>query len=101
MKGQIYMGTYTGTGAAQNVKLGFIPDFVLVMNITDGTVAGFWFNGMAAGTSVDLQTALASNAADGITAYAGSPATDSAGFSVGTDYSTNAKVYRYLAIGAQ
>lgn len=98
MKGQIKTGTYTGTGAAINVQIGFVPDYLLIANITDGDYIMQWFNGMAAGTSIDTAAAVASNSADGVTAYTGTRAGDGAGFTVGTDGSENGKVYRYFAI---
>jgi hypothetical protein len=106
MKGQIKVGSYTGTGAAINVSIGFVPDFVLLTNATDGDIAAMWFNGMSAGTAIDIATAAQTtgtitNAADGITAYAGTRAGVGAGFTVGTDYSENAKVMRYIAIANQ
>lgn len=106
MVGQIKVDSYTGNGAAQNISIGFVPDFILLLNATDGDVAGMWFNGMAAGTSVDFATAAQStatiaNAADGITAFAGTRGGAGAGFTVGTDYSESGKVFRYVAIANQ
>jgi hypothetical protein len=90
----VKVGTYTGTGAALNVVLGFVPDFLFIVNVTDGDLVGMWFDGMAAGTGVDIAAAVASNAADGVTRLVGD---DGEGFTVGTDYSESAKVYRYFA----
>lgn len=101
MKGQIKIDTYTGTGAAINVQIGFVPDYVRIVNITDGDYTMEWFNGMTAGTSIDTAAAVAANAADGITAYAGTSGGNSAGFTVGTDGSESGKVYRYVAIANQ
>jgi hypothetical protein len=36
MKGQIATGWLVGDGAAQTVRLGWIPDYVKVVNVTDG-----------------------------------------------------------------
>ncbi len=36
MQGQIKVGYHVGNGAAINVELGFIPDWVKVYNVTDG-----------------------------------------------------------------
>ena len=50
MKGQPVIGTVTGTGAAINVVLGFVPDYVKVWNPNDaGTVDATmeWATGMA------------------------------------------------------
>ena len=101
MKGQIKVGTYTGTGAAINVELGFSPDCVITINYTDGTPIGIWTSDMTADTAVDIAAAAASNAANGISAYAGASATTGKGFTAGTDYSTSAKVYTYIAIANQ
>ena len=91
------VGTYTGTGAVVNVVLGFKPDFLLIVNITDGDIVHMGFRGLtAAGASVDIAAAVAANAADALTlTYEG---TTGEGFSVGTDASESAKVYGYLAI---
>lgn len=89
------VGTYTGTGAAINVILGFKPDFLIVVNYTDGDIIGFWNRAVhAAGTSTDVAAAAATNAADGFTAYSG---TEGEGFTAGTDFSESAKVYGYFA----
>jgi len=91
------VGTYTGNGAAKNILLGFKPDFVLVVNITDGDIMSTGFRGLtAAGASVDIGAAVAANADNALTlTYEG---TDGEGFTVGTDLSENAKVYGYLAV---
>lgn len=36
MKGIIKTGYLVGNGAAQNIELGFVPDYVKVINVTDG-----------------------------------------------------------------
>lgn len=101
MKGHIVTGTYTGTGAALNLELGFIPDYFRTINITDGNAGLTWFNGMADGTAIAEGAALASQASNGITTYAGSEAANSAGLTIGTAASVSAKVYRYVAIAGQ
>lgn len=107
MNPNIRTGTFTGNGAAQHIVLGFVPDYVRVINITDGTHAFEWFKGMAAGNAFQnanhgtVQNSVITS--NGITAYPGqqqtSPETgQGAGFTVGTAISVNAKVYRYVAI---
>lgn len=92
------VGTYTGSGAAQNISVGFIPDHVTIVNTTAPAV-DVWFNGMAAGTSVTTTGAAATRAApNGVTAFAGTAAEAGQGFTVGAGLSTNASVYRYVAI---
>jgi hypothetical protein len=93
---QFRHGTYTGAGAAKNIELGFSPDFVILFNVTDGTPVALWGAGMAAGTAIDIAAASASNPDNGISAYAGD-ATHAPGFTAGTDYAANAKVYHYFA----
>lgn len=91
-------GSVTGTGAAINISIGFIPDFVLIANATDGDIVDVWFNGMAALTSISIAAAAITRAApDGISAFAGS-ATAGQGFTIGVGISEAAKVLRYIAI---
>lgn len=93
-------GKFTGNGAAQNISLGFIPDFVIILNVTDGTSVELFINDVAGATgSVDIDAAAGPvTDAGGITAYAGD-ATNACGFSVDAGNSVNAKVYRYIALG--
>lgn len=86
-------GTYTGTGAAQTVTLGFKPDAVLIINVTDGDAVTLHINGMTNASSVSIGAAAAT-VTNAVTFSA-------TGFSVGTDTSVseNAKVFRYIAWG--
>lgn len=97
MDNNIRISTFTGTGAAINVSCGFIPDYVRILNVTDGDITHEWFRGMTDGTGVDTALAVAGNADNDISEYAGD-STHSPGFTVGTDASENAKVYRYIAL---
>lgn len=92
------VGTYTGSGAAQNISVGFIPDYVEITNFTAPAV-DVWFNGMAAATSITTTGAAAVRASpNGVTAFAGTAALAGQGFSVGVGLSTNLSVYHYLAV---
>lgn len=91
------IGTVTGTGAAINVSCGFIPDYVEVTNFTDGDQIDKWYAGMANGTSVQINTAVASRASNGISTYAGD-STHAPGFTIGSGISESAKVLYYVAI---
>ena len=92
------VGTYTGSGAAQNISIGFIPDYVEIVCITT-PACDEWFNGMAAGTSVTTTGTAAIRAApNGVTAFAGTSGLAGEGFTVGAGLSVNASVYRYVAI---
>ena len=90
---QSVAGTYTGTGAAQTITLGYEPKAVIIMNITDGDSVTLHFDGMSDGTAIAIGAAAAAVASQGVTLT-------SRGFTLGTDVSVNenAKVFRYLAI---
>jgi hypothetical protein len=92
------VGSYTGTGAAINVSVGFVPDYVSIVCITTPAVDE-WFNGMTAATSLTSTGAAAIRAApNGVTAFAGTAAEAGQGFTVGAGLSVAASVYRYVAI---
>jgi hypothetical protein len=64
----------TGTGAVMNLtQIGFVPDWVRVVNITDANVTDEWFRQASApGTSIRTDTAVGPRAAPGgITAIDG------------------------------
>ena len=92
-------GSVTGTGAAINVSIGFLPVYVRVMNVTDADTVDEWFSTMANGTSITTAAAVATRATNGISSYAGS-STAGQGFTIGSGISESAKVLAYLAIGA-
>lgn len=49
----VFITKVTGTGAALNVKIGWVPDYVRVLNITDADRSDEWFrDGMANGASI-------------------------------------------------
>lgn len=103
---QVKVGTYEGTGAAINIELGWVPDYVRVINVEDGDTVHEWFNGMGAGDAIKSQnvvdngvtgnSSLALLAANGIDSYSADDNND--GFTVGTDLSENTKTYRYVAM---
>lgn len=101
MQPTIRTGSYVGDAAAQNIELGFVPDYVLVWNETDGDTKWEWFSGMTdthALQSINNGTTQFSRiTADGISAYPGTEGGDAAGFSVGTALSENTKTFRYMA----
>ena len=94
------VGSYTGTGAAINVAIGFTPAYVKVWNDTDRDEYWEWCTGMAAGTAIATSTAVATLASNGITAYAGASGTTSAGFTAGSSLSESGKTFRYVAFRA-
>lgn len=103
--GKIVVDTYEGTGAAINISLGFIPDYVRVWNAEDGDASWDWFNGLGAGdvlATANHDTAQQSLVtSNGIDTYAGSSTSGSeaaVGFTVGSALSENGKTFRYIAI---
>jgi hypothetical protein len=91
-------GSYNGTGAALNISVGFIPDYVMIVNVS-AAAADVWFGGFAAATSLTISGTAALRAApNGVTAFAGTPALAGQGFSVGPGLSTNAQLYYYIAV---
>lgn len=101
MAGEIKTGTYTGTGAAINIELGWVPDKVEVLNMTDGDASWVWYNGFGAGDAFQTanhdtaqQSLITSN---GIDAYEPTNFSNKPGFTVGTSLSESAKVFYYTA----
>lgn len=107
MTEQVKIGSYTGTGAAIDIELGFVPDYVRVINATDGDFAWEWFNGFGAGDALQQRqvadngstgnTSLALITSNGIDAYQGS-SSKGKGFTVGSALSEDTKVFRYVAM---
>ena len=95
---QFAYGTVTGTGAAINVELGWIPDYVKVFNITDADQYDEWVKGMTDGTSIQTNTAVATRSSNGISEYAGTAGVYKKGFTIGSGISESAKVLRYIAM---
>jgi hypothetical protein len=97
MKQIIKTGVVTGTGAAITISLGFVPDHVRIVNITDGDQVDEWFKGMTNGTSIQINTAVAARATNGVSAFPGN-ATTPAGFIIGSGISESDKQLRYIAV---
>lgn len=92
-------GSYTGSGAALNISVGFIPDYVMVCQVSATPSADVWFGGFAALTSLTISGTAALRASpNGISAFAGTPALAGQGFTVGAGLSANAQLYYYIAI---
>lgn len=100
----VKIGTYTGTGAAINVSLGFTPGYILVWNATDGDNKWEWFNGLGTGDALQAVNSASTQfsliTSNGIDLYAGS-STAAEGFTVGSALSESTKVFRYVAIGTE
>ena len=91
-----FVGKVTGTGAAININLGWVPDYVRIVNITDADVIDEWFaDGSAAGTAINTAAAVAARASNGITILNNATAK---GFTIGSGISESAKVLGYVAI---
>jgi hypothetical protein len=73
-------GAVTGTGAAINIEIGFIPDHVTLLNQTTGRTLS-WYRTMPAGSG---SVAGAIVATGGVSPYDGKP-NNGFGFTIGTD----------------
>ena len=98
MNPDIQVGTVTGTGAAIDIELGFVPDYVKIVNITDADIMHEWFASMDDGKAIATAAAVATLATNGITPYAGVRGSNSKGFTIGTTISESAKVLAYVAM---
>jgi len=102
MIAQMDRGTVEGTGSAINVSIGFMPDYVEVMNI-DATneVILKWTADMDDGHAMKLVGGTSGPAAitsNGITPYEGD-ADNAPGFTIGTDgVNANGETIVYVAI---
>lgn len=92
---QFKLGTYTGSGVAQTLDIGFKPVAILLFNETDGDWLGCHIDNMSAATAYKFTTGIAKISTNGITL-------NDFGFTVGSDatLNENLKVYRYLALGS-
>lgn len=93
--GNSHIGTYTGTGLALVLNLGFVPAHIRVINLTDGTAGAEWFAAVP-GITVGLGAALSKVSSNGISAFTGTPSAP-AGINIGTTLSTTGKVFGYIA----
>ena len=102
-KGHIVTGTLTGTGAAIDVQLGFVPQHVRIVNETKLSKLE-WFNTMANASGIKTVTAgtISKITTGGVSPYAGAAGTAGAGFTIGTDANINAAsdVIHYFAFSA-
>lgn len=107
MTDQVKIGSYTGTGAAINIELGFDPDYVRIINATDGDNIWEWFDGMAAGSALFTRTvvdnattgnsSLALITSNGVTKFNGNSSVGK-GFTAGSAISESGKTFRYVAM---
>lgn len=96
MAAECKIGTYTGNGAAQNIELGYIPDHVEIMNITDKNAGWEWFSSMNDGEAIALAAGPAPVASNGVSKLKGTNNTQK-GFTIGTALSANGKTFAYRA----
>lgn len=99
--GDVVVGTVEGTGSAINIELGFVPSYVKVYNY-DGVAVVEWFAGMTDGHGLKtLPTpAVSAITSNGISAYDGTSAGFSKGFTIGadTDVNVSAETIYYYAV---
>jgi hypothetical protein len=99
MNPQTVVGAVVGTGAAQNIVIGFQPDFVILVDTTNNNLVDMWFRGMAAGTAINHSGAAPAlrGSPNGMTAYVGTAAGNGEGFTIGAAESVNGATLRYFA----
>lgn len=99
MAADIKIGSYVGTGAAVTVDLGFIPDYILVENATDGDANWKWFFGMADASALQQIAAGTKTliTANGISRDLGSISSPK-GITFGSVLSEAGKTHRYVAM---
>lgn len=105
MSNEVSVGKYTGTGSTIAINLGFCPDFVHIVQVTDKDRAVEAFRGDTTDTGILFETVVQGLASSGITFQTGGTfgdpsATVGAGFqvnNVGTNLSVSGKVYKYFA----
>lgn len=99
---EVQMGTVTGTGQPVTISVGFPPDYVKVVNITDGNQMWEWFTGMGAGQAIQSQSGSSNQFtrlnANGITISSGAAPDTPAGFIIGTAVSVNGRTLSWIAM---
>lgn len=107
------VGSVTGTGAAINVILGFIPVYVRLVNFNDAGALDpslEWYSGQSGQGLLGLRIAdsgatgffsQAKITVGGITTYAGTAGVEGRGFTIGTNVNINfsGEVINYIAFG--
>jgi hypothetical protein len=93
---------YTGNAAAQDIELGFIPGFAIILNLTDGTNFTMWAPALAAAAGISTVAAAGPvlDTTNQVTAYNGVAGSKAPGITVGTDLSVAAKNYLIVAFRA-
>lgn len=87
---QVASGSYTGTGSAVNVIVGFKPRRVEIFNNTDGDDLFIHFEGMSAGDAIKSSAAISKVTTNGISLR-------NNGFTAGSDVSESAKSFLWFA----
>lgn len=105
---QVASGTYTGTGAAVNVEIGFAPDYIKIVNLTDGDDAWEFFTGMTAGHAIYTRNVVDNGAtgnasmsritANGISQRNPTDYVGKRGFTAGTACSESGKTFGWIAV---
>lgn len=107
MQPTIRTGKVESDGSAENVSLGFIPDYVKVVNETDGDIILEWWKGMTDGHAIQ-HTQIADDGtsttnsfekitSNGISEYDGD-SDNGQGFTIGTAIAEADKDLYYVAV---
>lgn len=108
MANEIKTGLYTGTGAAINIQLGWVPDYVKVINLTDGDDAWEWWAGATGNPTIYARnvvdnattgnSSMSRITANAVSAYSPTDFTNKQGFTVGTAMSESGDQFGYIAV---
>lgn len=103
MAAELKIGSFTGTGAAINIPLGWTPDYIEVVNVTDGDEGWEWYSSMTAAHALKIDVAGVRTriTANGVSAYAGSSTPGSLaakGVTIGSALSESGKTFAYRAM---
>ena len=94
---EIQVGVISGNASTVIVRCGFVPNYVLTVNITDSDQKYEWFENMSSVTLSTGMSSLGSIATEGIYKVVGDD-DEAAGFMIGTTVSESAKQISYIAI---
>lgn len=95
----IAVGTVSGSGGAVSVVIGFVPDWVEVIDSTNSNMRAFWSSGMTAATAIKIDaSSMGAVAANGITQVT---TAGSEGFTIGSTLAVSAAQLQYIAYKKQ
>ncbi len=96
----IAVGLISGNASTIAVVIGFVPDWVEVIDPTNNNLRAFWTTGMSNGAGIKID-ASSMGALNGGTGIAAVTTAGSEGFTIGPTVSVAAAQLRYIAFKKQ